>query len=137
MTPEIWGQARRPIIRRRIRRADETDFSGTREQAARQRALAAELDRVGGALRAGSRPASVRGAMANAACEPSNIGEPDGLGNFSQRAGNCVARGCRVPLAALATPVAAAEPVARYLCFYWRDSGFSPGDDFADHALSS
>src|ERR1019366_10102515 len=99
--------------------------------------LAAELDRVGGALRAGARPASVCGAVADASCESSNIGEPGGLGNFSQRAGNCVARVCRVPLAALATIVAAAEPVDCYVCFLRRDSGFSAGDDFADHALSS
>ena len=60
-----------------------------------------------------------------------------GLGNFSQRAGDCVARDCRLPLAALATAVAAAQPADRHLCFYRRDSGFSAGDDFADHALSS
>src|SRR5208337_3474255 len=118
---------RRPVIRRRIRQRDATDLSGTREQAARQRALAAELDRVGGALRTRARPASVRGAVAGASCESSNAGEPRGLGNFSQRAGVCVARDCRIPLAPLATPVAAAEPADRYLCFYRRDSGFSAG----------
>ena len=31
---------------------------------------------------------------------PATVGEPRGLGNISQRAGDCVARACRVPLAA-------------------------------------
>src|SRR5271165_3784716 len=60
------GDALRPVIRRRIRQQDETDLSRTRKQAARQRALAAEPDRVGGALRARARPAAIRGAVADA-----------------------------------------------------------------------
>ncbi len=125
------------MIGRRNRQLDETDLSGTREQDAREKALAAKPNRVGGTLRAGARPAFVRGAVADASCKSSNIGEPDGLGNyFSQRAGDCVGRLGRVPLDALTAAVAAAQPTDRYVCFYWRDSGFSAGDNFADHALS-
>src|SRR6266852_5160977 len=125
------------MIGRRNRQLDETDLSGTREQDAREKALAAKPDRVGGTLRAGARSASVRGAVAGAPRKSSNVGEPDGLGDLSQRAGYCVDRDCRVPLATLAAAVAAAEPTDRYVCFYWRDSGFSAGDNFADYALPS
>src|SRR5260370_29324959 len=101
------------IIGRRNRQLDETDLSGTREQDAREKALAAKPDRVGGALRAGARPASVRGAVAGASCESSNVGEPDGLGDFSQRIGDCVDRDGRVPMDARTAAVAAAGPLVR------------------------
>src|SRR5260370_33429037 len=97
---------------------DETDLSGTREQDARERALAAKPDRVGGALRAGARPASVRGAVAGASCESSNIGEPDRLGDFSQRIGDRADRDCRVPLDAFTTAVAAAAPPGPFGVFF-------------------
>src|ERR1700687_3710376 len=125
------------ITRRHIRPCDETDLSGTREQAARKGALAAEPHRVGGALCAGARSASVRDAMADTSCESINVGESGWLDNLSQHPRDCLARDCGIPLAALATTLAAAEPVDCYVCFYWRDSSFSAGDDFSDHALSS
>src|SRR5260370_13555554 len=87
------------LTRRQIGPCDETDLSGTREQAARKGALAAESHRVGGALRAGARSASVRGAVADASSESVNVGEPGGLGNFSPRAGDYLSRDCRIPLA--------------------------------------
>src|SRR5260370_31894267 len=124
------------MIGRRNRQLDETDLSGTREQDAREKALAAKPNRVGGTLRAGARPAFVRGAVADASCKSSNIGEPDGLGNFSQRAGDCVGRLGRVPLDALTAAVAAAQPTDRYVCFYLRYSGFFGGDNFAFPARS-
>src|SRR5260370_32432573 len=98
------------MIGRRNRQLDETDLSGTREQDAREKALAAKPDHVGGALRAGARPASVRGAVAGASCESSNVGEPDGLGDSSQRNGDCVDRDGRVPLEAVTAAVAGSVP---------------------------
>ena len=92
---------------------------------------------MGGSLCAGARRASVRGAVADASCESIDVGEPGELGNFSQRAGDCLARDWRIPLATLAVTLAAAKPADCYIRFYWRDSGFSAGDDFSDHALSS
>src|SRR5258707_14262210 len=96
---------------------DETDLSGTREQDARERALAAKPDRVGGALRAGARPASVRGAVAGASCESSTIGEPDRLGDFSQRIGHRADRDSPVPLDAFTTAVAATQQICRCIWF--------------------
>src|SRR5580658_2010600 len=113
MTPAARRRARRPVIRRRIGRLHATDLSGTREQAAREKALAPELDRVGATLRAGARLASAHGAVGHARRKSSYIGEPAGLGNLSQRAGDCAARDCRGSLAALASAVAAAEPADR------------------------
>src|ERR1035441_10913955 len=117
-----------------MRARDEAYLSGIRKQTARKRALAAELGRVGRALRAGARLASVRGAASGAWDKFDNGGQPRRLGNFSQRAGDCVACAGRVPLAACEIAVAAAEPVDRDVCFYWRDSRFSAGGDFADRS---
>src|ERR1035441_2678080 len=61
---------------------------------------------------------------------------PIGLGSFSQCARHRFARAYRLPVAALATALAAAKPVDRHLCLYRRDSSFSAGDDLGDHALS-
>src|SRR6266536_6297402 len=100
---------------------DETRTFGDREQAERQRCLAAKLDGAGGDLRARRRSCCLRPAVVAGPRESASIHKPGWVGEFSQFFGGRIVRCGGIPLAALAIVVAAAQPADCDVRFYRRD----------------